>query len=111
MSPTMPRAQDDSDVTTPTGETLHVLERMIVAPTTGVFHRLDPSTVARGDVIGTVQSLGTATTIQSPFEGVLVGFLALEGERVRPGQPVAWLRTRGLGHRGESVRHQAVTPS
>ena len=24
----------------------------------------------------------------------LVGFLAFEGERVRPGQPVAWLRLR-----------------
>jgi [acyl-carrier-protein] S-malonyltransferase len=90
----MPSAQENPDITTPAGEALHVLERIIVAPTIGVFHRLDRSTVARGDVIGTVQSLGTATAIQSPFEGVLVGFLALEGERVRPGQPVAWLRLR-----------------
>lgn len=96
----MPPAHGDSGVTMPTGETLHVPERVIVAPGTGIFHRLDLSTVARGDVIGTVRSLRTTTAIQSPFDGVLVGFLALEGERVRPGQPVAWLRTRGLGHRG-----------
>jgi len=93
MSTTLPPAQENSAVT-PAGEALHVIERIIVAPSVGVFHRLDRSTVARGDVIGTVRSLGTATVIESPFEGILVGFLALEGERVRPGQPVAWLRLR-----------------
>ena len=94
MSTTMPSAQENPDVSAPAGEALHVPERIIVAPTVGVFHREDRSTVAHGDVIGTVQSLGTTTAIQSPFEGVLVGFLALEGERVRSGQPVAWLRLK-----------------
>jgi hypothetical protein len=85
-------AKETPDLTTPAGETLYVLERVIVAPATGVFHQLNRSEVTCGDVIGTVQSLGMATAIASPFHGALVGFLALEGERVRRGQPVAWLR-------------------
>jgi biotin carboxyl carrier protein len=83
----------------PVGETLSVSERVIVAPTVGVFHRLDGAgrmnggdTVDRGDVIGMVRSLGASTPVQSPFEGTLVAIVAFEGERVRPGQALAWLR-------------------
>ena len=47
-----------------------------------------------GDVIGEVQSLGHCTAIHSPFAGVLVGVLAVEGQRLRAGQPVACLRVR-----------------
>jgi biotin carboxyl carrier protein len=81
------------------GETFSGPERIIVAPATGTFHLLegpagvrDGAVINRGDVIGTVQSLVTSTPIESPFEGLLVTILALEGERLRPGQPVAWLR-------------------
>ncbi|MDQ1499926.1 MAG: hypothetical protein QOI86_3266, partial [Actinomycetota bacterium] len=87
------------EVNLPLGETLSVPERVIVAPTMGIFRRLDGDrqmkdgeTVNRGDLIGIVQSLGASTPIQSPFTGQLVAILAFEGERVRPGQPVAWLR-------------------
>jgi biotin carboxyl carrier protein len=89
----------DTTVNLSVGETLCVLERVIVAPTTGVFHRLksdgqmhDGDLVKRGDVIGIVQSLGASTPVQSPFDGSLMAILAFEGERLRPGQPVAWLR-------------------
>jgi biotin carboxyl carrier protein len=81
----------------PVGETLSVVERVIVAPATGVFRRRDGrggscgDVIRRGDVIGALQSLGVSTQIHSPFEGVLAGLLVLEGERVRPGQPVAWM--------------------
>ena len=92
-------AQEETAVNWPAGETLSVPERMIVAPTTGVFHRLKGhhqvnggDVVSRGEVIGIVQSLGVSTPIQSPFAGLLVALLAFEGERVRPGQPVAWVR-------------------
>ena len=84
----------------PTGETLSVPERLIVAPSTGVFRPLagpgqtPGSAIERGDVIGEVRSLGVCTAIRSPFAGVLVDVLAVEGERLHPGQPVAWLRVR-----------------
>jgi biotin carboxyl carrier protein len=85
----------------PVGETLAVPERMIVAPTTGIFRRLDGAppiedgaVIHRGDVIGAVQTRVAFTPVQSPFEGLLVTILAFEGERLRQGQPVAWLRCR-----------------
>jgi biotin carboxyl carrier protein len=81
------------------GETLSVPERVIVTPAPGIFRRLDGGgrmndgdTVSRGDVIGVVQSLGVSTPIQSPFAGSLVAILASDGERLRPGQAVAWVR-------------------
>ena len=86
------------EVQWPVGEILSVPECMIVAPAVGIFRLLgdrqvgDGDVIERGDVIGTVESLGVATPVQSPFRGHLVGILALEGERVRPGQAVAWLR-------------------
>jgi biotin carboxyl carrier protein len=83
----------------PPGETLSVPERVVVAPTVGIFHRLDGhgqindgDMINRDDVIGTVHSLGTSTLIHSPFAGLLFEILAFEGERVRRGQPVAWVR-------------------
>ena len=86
----------------PAGETLSVLERVIVAPAMGIFRRagddgpaLDGTLIDPGDVVGTVQSLGASTPVRCPFRGSLVAMLAKDGERVRPGQPVAWLRVTG----------------
>ena len=80
------------------GEALSIPERVIVAPAMGVFHRLhsdggmqDGHAVQRGDVIGVVKSLGASTPVHSPFQGLLLGMLASDGERVRRGQPIAWL--------------------
>ena len=93
--------QEETAIHLPAGETLSVIERLIVAPTTGVFCPRDGhearhpgDVVNRGDTIGSVWSLGVSTPVQSPFEGRLVAILASEGERLRPGQPVAWLRVR-----------------
>jgi biotin carboxyl carrier protein len=85
------------DVTHATGEDLVVPERMIVAPAVGVFRALGPATleggqVSEGEPIGVVEGPGTAMPIRSPFAGTLVGMLAHPGERLREGQPVAWLR-------------------
>jgi hypothetical protein len=33
-----------------------------------------------------------STPVRSPFRGELVGLLAGDGERMRQGEPVAWLR-------------------
>lgn len=77
------------------GETLTVPERMIVAPGVGIFR---PHAVAEGvelqagDEIGIVEGPGTRCPVLSPFGGTLMGMLAHPGERLRSGQPIAWLR-------------------
>jgi hypothetical protein len=82
----------------PTGETLSGPDRLIVAPSTGVFRPLvgevqkPGHAIERGDIVGEVRSLNVCTVIRSPFAGVLIDVLAVAGERLRPGQPVAWLR-------------------
>lgn len=104
------------DVGPVNGETLAVLERVIVAPAVGVFRPLGRATdlnsneaidldecqggdpgrpaqlIAAGQAIGVVEGPGASTPVRSPFGGALVGMLARAGERVREGQPIAWLR-------------------
>ncbi len=96
------------------GEHLYTSERVIVSPAPGVF---EPDTglvalernalaeaaagasdgggpasrLAVGDRVGNVG----ATDVRTPFDGVLVRWLAVRGERVAEGQPVAWIRTGG----------------
>jgi multidrug efflux pump subunit AcrA (membrane-fusion protein) len=85
------------------GEVLAVPERVIVAPAVGVFRPLgdsdvdltesgDVTLVSAGQAIGVIEGPGSSTPVRSPFGGFLVGMLARAGERVREGQPVAWLR-------------------
>ena len=83
------------------GEHLYVSERMVISPRAGVFQPTgltsdvdDERTLAEGDpiVVGTVLGRVGDTEVRSPFEGSLMGMLALPGERVQTGQPVAWLR-------------------
>jgi [acyl-carrier-protein] S-malonyltransferase len=96
------------------GEHLYTSERVIVSPTPGVFEPdvalaalestalaeataapgsgkgADPgSHLAVGDRVGTVG----LTDVRTPFDGILVRWLAVRGERVVEGQPVAWIRT------------------
>ena len=91
-------------VPVPPGEVLAVPERVIVAPAVGVFRPLgdihdvdltvvgDVTLVTAGQAIGVIEGPGSSTPVRSPFGGFLVGMLARAGERVREGQPVAWLR-------------------
>jgi biotin carboxyl carrier protein len=78
------------------GEGLVVPERMIVAPSVGVFRPMDDvdagTLVAEGQTVGVLDGPGTSTPVYSPFRGRLVGMLVHPGERLREGQPVAWLR-------------------
>ena len=99
------------------GERLEVPERVILAPAVGVFKPLsaeEPATeegqaggdearlenggsnegqvVTEGQVVGVVEARGQAHPVRSAFSGFLIGMLAHPGERVREGQPVAWLR-------------------
>ncbi|HEX2043875.1 MAG TPA: hypothetical protein VHF24_14680 [Acidimicrobiales bacterium] len=77
------------------GERPLVPERVIVAPADGRFRPVtsgDSADIAEEQVIGFVESPNRSTPVRSPFRGVLMGTLAHAGERVREGQPVAWLR-------------------
>jgi len=81
------------------GERMNVPERLVVAPSAGVFHRLASETlaaegelVAPGQPIGVIENSGVSTLVCSSFEGLLMGMLAEPGQRLRAGQPVAWLR-------------------
>jgi biotin carboxyl carrier protein len=78
------------------GESVSVPERMIVAPSVGTF-RLTAlayrgAFIDEGDEIGVVEGPGASASVRSPFAGTLMGVMAHPGERLRPGQPVAWLR-------------------
>jgi biotin carboxyl carrier protein len=82
------------------GERFHMLERLVVAPAAGKFEPTPPQTVTaegeivyRGQTIGSVTSRAEHYTVTSNFTGFLGGFLAMPGERVRPGQPLAWLHS------------------
>ena len=46
-------------------------------------------TVEPGQAIGRVGAL----EVRSPFAGLLMGYLAVDTERVTSSQPIAWLRT------------------
>ena len=86
------------------GETLAVPERVIVAPASGTFRPVEPddvvaeAQVSESQVIGFVEGKGHSTPVRSPFGGRLMGLLAHAGERVREGQPVAWLRCAPQTH-------------
>jgi biotin carboxyl carrier protein len=82
------------------GEGLAVPERVVVAPALGVFRPGEPVTVtaegelvALGQEIGVIEGPGMRTPVHSPFAGFFMGLLAHPGERVREGQPLAWLRS------------------
>ena len=83
------------------GEVLHVRERLVLSPVTGRFvadgdNAVEPATagdlVLAGASVGDVVGSGEVTPVTTAFTGVLVGLLALHGERVREGQPIAWMR-------------------
>jgi len=74
------------------GEHLFVRERLVVAPAAGVFTP-DPTVPGEGGPLRVGGLLGTVngTDVRSPFAGSLQGMLAVGGERVVEGQPIAWL--------------------
>lgn len=80
-------------------EDLCVPERLIAAPAAGVFSLLAPetltgdgATVETGQPVGAIERNAGSVPVVSPHTGFLMGLLALPGERVRDGQPLAWVR-------------------
>jgi [acyl-carrier-protein] S-malonyltransferase len=72
--------------------------RMLVAPAKGIFHRID---AAVGDELEPGTSIGHVTTnrdeqdVVAPHGGVVVEWLAEDGDPVSPGQPVVRLHPHG----------------
>ncbi len=99
------------------GEHLYMSERVVVSPCSGIFApeeslaapgtgllpgtgvhgttgRAEPgasSHVRTGDLVGRVG----VTEVRTPFEGEVVRWLSVAGERVQEGQPLLWLRVPG----------------
>jgi [acyl-carrier-protein] S-malonyltransferase len=94
------------------GEHLYMSERVVVSPCSGIFmpeetlaapgtgllpgtgtagHDADPSHVRTGDLVGRVG----VNEVRTPFEGEVVRWLSVAGERVQEGQPLVWLRITG----------------
>ncbi|HUR78301.1 MAG TPA: hypothetical protein VMZ22_10165 [Acidimicrobiales bacterium] len=81
-------------------EYTEIAEKLILAPARGVITVLDPKVVtAEGEIVEVGQAVAFITNsgdeipAVSRFSGFLMGMLVHSGERVRAGQPIAWLRT------------------
>jgi len=74
------------------GEHLFATERLVVSPAAGVFTPADG--IEPGLHVETGQTIGQvgAVDVLSPFTGELMGLLAIDGERITPREPIAWLR-------------------
>jgi biotin carboxyl carrier protein len=80
-------------------EDVHILERIVAAPASGIFTLEPPNVVtSEGEILREGQALGAiernagSVPVVSAHTGFLMGLLAMPGERVRDGQPLAWLR-------------------
>ncbi|MEY3617315.1 MAG: malonyl CoA-acyl carrier protein transacylase [Actinomycetota bacterium] len=75
------------------GEHLFAVERLVVSPAAGIFsprsELIPGANIEIGTIIGTVGE----SEVRSAFAGILQAFIAVEGERITPRQPIAWLRT------------------
>ncbi|HEY4375809.1 MAG TPA: hypothetical protein VGM93_01570 [Acidimicrobiales bacterium] len=81
------------------GDDVRLAERLVVASVPGIFTPRAPEVfttegeiVHEGTVIGVISGPGRQDEVQCFCGGFLMGLLAEAGERVRPGQPLAWLR-------------------
>jgi [acyl-carrier-protein] S-malonyltransferase len=66
---------------------------LVVSPGAGVFvpnaKIANGARISVGDVIGMVGD----QEVRSLFDGILQNYISVDGERLTPHQPVAWLRT------------------
>jgi [acyl-carrier-protein] S-malonyltransferase len=85
--------QADTEGRADEGEHVFITERVVVSPAAGVFTPaagIDAGVTLRpGDLLGQVGE----HDVRSPFDGSIMGLLAVEGERVQVSQPIAWLQT------------------
>ena len=75
------------------GEALFATERLVVSPAAGVFQPTEDDLLGTGVSAGQLLGHVGDTEVHTPWAGVIMGFLAVDGERVTASQPIAWLRT------------------
>ena len=75
------------------GEALFATERLVVSPAAGVFQPTEDDFLGTGVLAGQLLGHVGDTEVHTPWAGVIMGFLAVDGERVTASQPIAWLRT------------------
>jgi len=75
------------------GEHLFAVERLVVSPSAGLFTPIGGITEGASINVGTVLGTVGDAEVRSPFAGILQAYIAVEGERITPRQPIAWLRT------------------
>jgi 3-oxoacyl-[acyl-carrier-protein] synthase-3 len=79
------------------GDATELAVRMVVAPIAGLFEPGDDGAIGErrvfsaGTVLGRIRGPGTEVDVASFCPGFLVRMLAHHGERVRAGQPLAWV--------------------
>ncbi len=76
------------------GEALFATERLVVSPAVGVFKPTQDELLGTGVPAGQLLGHVGDTEVRTPWTGVIMGFLAVDGERVTASQPIAWLRTQ-----------------
>jgi [acyl-carrier-protein] S-malonyltransferase len=73
--------------------------RLVVAPVAGTFHAqatLPGTVLAPGTAIGQVANRRHATDVSAPYGGILVEWLAEDGDPVAPGQPLVRLHPQAV---------------
>jgi [acyl-carrier-protein] S-malonyltransferase len=69
--------------------------RVIVAPAAGAFTPANVENVAPGGVLGRIAGRRDEVTVVAPDGGTVVEWLALDGDPVKPGQPLVRLHPLG----------------
>lgn len=73
------------------GEHLSMSIRMVVSPGAGIFQPVAGATKGTGVGVGGLLGHIGDLEVRSPFSGEISGMLAVAGERIAVGQPIAWL--------------------
>jgi [acyl-carrier-protein] S-malonyltransferase len=73
------------------GEHLSMTVRMVVSPSAGIYQPTEPATPGVAVKVGGIMGHIGDVEVRSPFAGTISGMLAVAGERVTSGQPIAWL--------------------
>jgi len=83
----------------PAREVFELSERVVIAPSSGrVALPPEDARAEEGEFVLSGESLATVRVgdgevpVRTAFQGWLQGFLVLDGQPIRPGEPVAWLR-------------------
>ncbi|MBP7929888.1 MAG: hypothetical protein KAZ88_06945 [Acidimicrobiia bacterium] len=73
------------------GEHTATSDRAVISPEGGLFHATNATKVLQGDTLGTIDRQGRLTEVVAPVSGTITHWFVLDTERVRSGQPVAWI--------------------